>query len=858
MASTRDKTGQRRKRIMVVDADPEIVQILEVNLTHANLEVISACNGTEALTKAAREQPDVIVLDAVLPDFDSIEICRRLKDLWQTAHIPVIVIGDDTESESHIVNGAEYYITKPFVPSEVVSLVEACFKRMEQDRNTNPLTGLPDRIEINKELSTLIEQKRTFTAIYIDINSLKAFNKAYGFSQGDCAIQLLAEILLEAVQLFGNPDDLVGHLGGDDFVIISTPGKARIICQKIIVDFDERIKALCISRDSESGYVDYKVSAGHSEKSPTVTLSVAVVTNEKRVFGHHLQVSEAASEIREYIRRFPGSNYYFDRGENGIEAQYTLTNKIMPFTQREELKILWAVLEKVALLNMETETAISVIKECLSSLESVHRGDLTTTCQDTLRVLEENVGQLIRVEEEFRDLTDGNRSSDEAIVEEVDLKKTFDSIAQHLHELTERRGINVILEESNGNSRLIADRRSLTKGLFYLLRSEVKAGTHGDRIRVRLSEPNDDFVTVEVMNDNHLSLTAERVKPLHDKPGSQPNNESQNDLRLAKVLFHCLGGELKVPGEKGEDGFVTVYIPKRWKSSLEQINHLQIDTEKNRQEVWDKIESIRRLLSAALGEIPSPVRESLESLTDRVQNLAVLCNRSFLLSDDLNCQMERQQELLLQQEVEQLATAGAMLTISREMVESLQLGHLFDLGSAQRTARNALRIAGEVGLSRSEQQALHCAALLKDLGLVLVPEGTLEQMTAPTLDKADNLRECFNIVWKALSGLKYMAPALSIIAHRYERFDGTGHPLGIRGANIPLGARILSVADAFEAMTSGWLHQVKVEPEEAIQKLIADAGQHFDPGVVSAFLKVWKRKEFQVDSIGSGLEAYES
>jgi two-component system alkaline phosphatase synthesis response regulator PhoP len=151
---------QKRRRVMVVDHDPEIVRILEVNLSHANLEVISARSGAQALTKASRERPDIILLDAVLPDQESTEICCRLKESPQTSHIPVIIIGSDGIGEDGEIStgGADQYITKPFDPHEVVTLVEAYFRQMERDTNTSPLTGLPNQIQVNTEITRLLER----------------------------------------------------------------------------------------------------------------------------------------------------------------------------------------------------------------------------------------------------------------------------------------------------------------------------------------------------------------------------------------------------------------------------------------------------------------------------------------------------------------------------------------------------------------------------------------------------------------------------------------------------------------------------------------------------------------------------
>ena len=92
---------------MVVDGDPEVAQILEVNLAHVNLEVISARDGAQALSKAVIDSPDVILLEAILPDLDGREICRRLKESQQTCHIPVIIIGSDDECRERV-SGAAY------------------------------------------------------------------------------------------------------------------------------------------------------------------------------------------------------------------------------------------------------------------------------------------------------------------------------------------------------------------------------------------------------------------------------------------------------------------------------------------------------------------------------------------------------------------------------------------------------------------------------------------------------------------------------------------------------------------------------------------------------------------------------
>jgi DNA-binding response OmpR family regulator len=127
-----DNSSQRRPRILVVDDDPGVIQILEANLNHANFQVISAANGTQALAKASEEGPDLILLDVMLPDVDGLEVCRRLKQSPGTGHIPIIIVSAKRKSKDRIAGkaaGAEGYITKPFVPLDAVALVEAHVRR---------------------------------------------------------------------------------------------------------------------------------------------------------------------------------------------------------------------------------------------------------------------------------------------------------------------------------------------------------------------------------------------------------------------------------------------------------------------------------------------------------------------------------------------------------------------------------------------------------------------------------------------------------------------------------------------------------------------------------------------------------
>jgi len=850
-AIIREIITQKAGKVLTVDSDPEVTRILEVHLSHANFDVISAQSGAEALTQVDIKKPDIIILDPALPDIDGIEICHQLKELPQTSHIPIILISARTRRENRAIktaNGADHHIIKPFDPKEVVALVQAYLTQKGRAENINPFTGLPNQIQMNQEIAGLIRQKKIFAVIYIALDGLRAFNKAYGYNQGDRTINLLANIVSEAVGLFGNPDDLAGHLGGDKFVVISTPGKARTYCQRIIADFDRQQRTLYSHKDLLRSYIEYKGQLGVKEQSPLMSLRLAVVTNQRQNFYHHLEVSEAAAEQLEYLRRFPGNKCYFDLQTNCIEPPLVVDSTRHAYTHREELNTMHGVLAWLDFLIRELNKPIILIKDCLVSIESIKPENLTPKQGNSLKIVRENVTQLVRVTEGLVLMTRTEGLMAGAVFEEVNVGNTLNWIIEQVREIAEQGGIKVNFEGAENIGHLMVDRRNLTQGLLYIVRSEIQSSPPGGQLYISAAEMNEEFIIIKMANPNHYIPRRTITVLLKGQTEGTQHNTLRNELYPAKLLLQSLGGKLSIESERGKGTTYAVIVPKRWQSWFQKISALQLATEISRKEARAELKKIYHLLSSLREQVPPAIIDSLEKLGDKVQELGILCNRSLFLTDDLNSQLETQHDQLLLQEVERLATWEAMLTISKEFTRPMHMGYIFNLDSAKRVAKNALNIANEFRLSEGDRQTLRHAAILKDLGLVLSPNDMVEQMVVPTLKEAMIIKERFYPVWKTLSTLPFLSTALAFLQYRYERYDGMGNNSGAKGTDIPLGARILAVADTFDNMTSGLSQQGKLIPKQAVQKIVDDSGLRFDPDVVNAFLQTWRRTVYSVSS----------
>ena len=840
----RGASAQKTGKVLIINSDPEVTRILEVNLAHANLEVISAQNGAEAVQRIDDEKSDIIILDPALPDMEYDEICRHIKEL--PGDIPIILIGSKSKKRNAVTKAEEIaaqYIAKPFDPKEVVALVQGYLMHKERTVNADPLTGLPNRVQVNKEIARLIEEKSTFAVIYLAMHDFKAVNRAYGYAQGDRVIQLLADIISEAVRLFGNPDDLGGHFSGDKFVVVSTPWKARTLCRRIIADYNRRVKALFTEEHLQAGHAALNSPSAGLEQAPIMSIHIAVVTNQKRTFRHHLEVTGYASEQIEYLKSSPESNCYFDFKINGIEPSLNMARRDTVQANKEELRVVHGVLAWMDFLHGELETPVNKIKDSLRSLESIKAEDLGREQWEDLQSLRENYRHLTRVMEGVANLTRPEGLQAGTLFDEVDVRNTLNWILEQVQPLAEQNGITADIKAEGDIGRILIDKRSFSQSLLYIIRNEIRSSPAESHLYIRLAEKNEENIYIEITNPDHLFPP----KALNFLRNGQTDTARpatlKNELYPASILIRGLGGKLEVTSEKGSGTTYQVTIPKKWQSWMIEVNALQMAMDISRKEARDAIRNIQRLVASIVEPVPPALKEAYERLSGKVQELAVLCNRSLFLADDFNSRLEMQQDRLLQQESEQLATSEAILTICRDMIRSMQVKLLFDLESGKRVVRYALAIAKELRMSDTECQALYYAALLKDIALAFSRPGVIEKRALANSEMVASMKERLNLVWKALSTIPFFLPACNLLLHRVEKYDGTGGTFGVKGNDIPLGSRILAVADTFDVITSARSPQEKMAPKQAMEKILAESGRYFDPHVVSALMMLWKRKE---------------
>jgi len=183
--------------------------------------------------------------------------------------------------------------------------------------DANPLTHLPGGIAIEGILNKRLKEEASVAFCQLDLSHFKAFNDRYGYARGNEVIQATAKIVTEVVNEQGDEEAFAGHIGGDDFVVITSPEKYEKICLGIIDSFNKVILGFYELEDQQRGYILGETRQGQKVSFPIMTLAIAVVTNQNRRLQNHIQFGEIAAELKNYAKSFPHSTFVVDRRRDG-------------------------------------------------------------------------------------------------------------------------------------------------------------------------------------------------------------------------------------------------------------------------------------------------------------------------------------------------------------------------------------------------------------------------------------------------------------------------------------------------------------------------------------------------------------
>lgn len=311
-----------QRKLLFAEDDKTFHEIVRKAFIGTGWEVSSVYDGEDALESIAGQLPDVILLDLNMPRLGGRELLASLRRNPRTAMVPVIIVsGDDSprEKAAEFGIGADDFVSKPFDTTELVARIDAAARRARRMLSANPLTMLPGGPAIEDEVRARISNGTPLAFFHIDIDNFKAYNDNYGYLKGDEAIRRVARLLTEVQGRFPRGDIFVGHVGGDDYVLMCRPEVADEVAALVAYGFDAAVPELYSAEDAGRGYISAMDRNGKARLFPLMGLTIAVATNEKRALCHYAKIVDIASEIKKYLKSRPGrtgSAWLKDRRED--------------------------------------------------------------------------------------------------------------------------------------------------------------------------------------------------------------------------------------------------------------------------------------------------------------------------------------------------------------------------------------------------------------------------------------------------------------------------------------------------------------------------------------------------------------
>lgn len=289
-----------KARLLVVEDDVDIANMLKIYFSGMDFNVDVAHRGSDALEMTRHVLPHLIVLDIMLPDIDGYEVCRNLRTNTRTSHIPVIFLTQKDERSDKLQGlelGADDYITKPFDIEELKLRVQGAIRRAERESLTDPRSGLPAGRLIEEQLRRIIRE-RDWSLLDMRVNSFEQFKDVYGFVAGDDVMRFTAMMIGEVVDELGSDNDFIGHAGGDNFIVITSPQAAAQIKQRVKERFAEEVLTHYNFMDRQQGFMQATDANGEAQKAPFMTMSVGVVSPGEESFADIREITELAAEAR--------------------------------------------------------------------------------------------------------------------------------------------------------------------------------------------------------------------------------------------------------------------------------------------------------------------------------------------------------------------------------------------------------------------------------------------------------------------------------------------------------------------------------------------------------------------------------
>jgi diguanylate cyclase (GGDEF)-like protein len=292
--------------VLFADDNEDMRQMVRALLQASGHEVALAPDGPSALAAIDEREPDILLLDVDMPRMSGFEVCRVVKGNPFTARIPVLMLtaeGDIDSKEKGFDAGADDYLPKPFDPRELRARITALLRLVRREADRNPTSGLPGGKSIEDSIVARVDRDEPFAVCYMDLDNFKAFADTFGFAVADQVIKEMGGALREAVEETGGDGDFVGHIGGDDFLVVTTEAYAEAIAREGAKRLREVVRRLVGEEAFERGTFSGLDRNGAVRRFPIARVSTAVLAVQRDTFVSMNHLGLLAAEMKRKAKK---------------------------------------------------------------------------------------------------------------------------------------------------------------------------------------------------------------------------------------------------------------------------------------------------------------------------------------------------------------------------------------------------------------------------------------------------------------------------------------------------------------------------------------------------------------------------
>jgi DNA-binding response OmpR family regulator len=264
-----------KHRLLLIEDDYDVAEMLVMYFQSQGYEVLHADNGSDGVSYARSQFPNIILLDVMLPDMDGYDVCLRLRRMALTKFIPILFLTQRDERASKVRGlelGADDYITKPFDIDELRLRVQGAINRATRENLHETRTGLPTGTLIDDEISRKQGDDAQFKMVVYTVEGFRAYHDVYGFVAANDVLNYAGNLIQKAIAEFGTSDDFIG-IRDDEFILLTHADDAKALDDTIKTRFKDDARAFYSFMDVDNGGLILNPGKDDETLVPLMTLS---------------------------------------------------------------------------------------------------------------------------------------------------------------------------------------------------------------------------------------------------------------------------------------------------------------------------------------------------------------------------------------------------------------------------------------------------------------------------------------------------------------------------------------------------------------------------------------------------------